>query len=88
VANNTVAIILSGDMAREVAKEYGVDPNVQPLCSTSFHVLYKGLFPMVHSFYWPAQLQSFRQLNSSAAFTTVGYWQSLPSLRLHSVFHD
>lgn len=26
VANNTVAIILSGDMAREVAKEYGVDP--------------------------------------------------------------
>jgi Na+/H+ antiporter NhaC len=26
VANNTVAIILSGDMAREVAKEYDVDP--------------------------------------------------------------
>jgi Na+/H+ antiporter len=26
VANNTVAIILAGDMAREVAKEYGVDP--------------------------------------------------------------
>jgi hypothetical protein len=40
------------------------------------------------SFYWPAQLQSFHQLNSSAAFTTVGYWQSLPSLRLRFVFHD
>ncbi len=88
VANNTVAIILSGDMAREVAKEYGVDPKRAAALLDIFHVLYKGLFPMVHNFYWPAQLQSFHQLNSLAAFTTVGYWQSLPSLRLRFVFHD
>jgi Na+/H+ antiporter NhaC len=74
-------------MAREVAKEYGVDPRAAALLDI-FSCVVQGLIPYGVQLYWPAQLQSFRQLNSSAAFTTVGYWQFLPSLRLHSVFHD
>ncbi len=45
VANNTVAIILSGDMAREVSKEYGLDPKrVAALMDISSCVV-QGLIP-------------------------------------------
>jgi Na+/H+ antiporter NhaC len=45
VANNTVAIILSGDMAREVAKEYGVDPKRAAALMDVFSCVVQGLIP-------------------------------------------
>ena len=45
VANNTVAIILSGDMAREVAKEYGVDPKRSAALMDIFSCVVQGLIP-------------------------------------------
>lgn len=45
VANNTVAIILSGDMAREVAKEYGVDPKRSAALLDIFSCVIQGLIP-------------------------------------------
>ena len=45
VANNTVAIILSGDMAREVAKEYGVDPRRSAALMDVFSCVVQGLIP-------------------------------------------
>lgn len=45
VANNTVAIILSGDMAREVAKEYGVDPKRTAALMDIFSCVIQGLIP-------------------------------------------
>jgi len=45
VANNTVAIILSGDMAREVAKEYGVDPKRAAALMDIFSCVIQGLIP-------------------------------------------
>ncbi len=45
VANNTVAIILSGDMAREVAKEYGVDPKRAAALLDIFSCVIQGLIP-------------------------------------------
>lgn len=45
VANNTVAIILSGDMAREVAKEYGVDPKRAAALLDIFSCVVQGLIP-------------------------------------------
>lgn len=45
VANNTVAIILSGDMAREVAKEYGVDPKRAAALLDIFSCVTQGLIP-------------------------------------------
>ena len=45
VANNTVAIILSGDMAREVAKEYGVDPKRAAALMDIFSCIVQGLIP-------------------------------------------
>ncbi|OTG80833.1 sodium:proton antiporter [Acinetobacter sp. ANC 5054] len=45
VANNTVAIILSGDMAREVAKEYGVDPKRAAAFLDIFSCVVQGLIP-------------------------------------------
>lgn len=45
VANNTVAIILSGDMAREVAKEYGVDPKRAAAVLDIFSCVVQGLIP-------------------------------------------
>ena len=45
VANNTVAIILSGDMAREVAKEYGVDPKRAAALMDIFSCVVQGLIP-------------------------------------------
>ncbi|RKG32468.1 Na+/H+ antiporter NhaC family protein [Acinetobacter tianfuensis] len=45
VANNTVAIILSGDMAREVAKEYGVDPKRAAALMDIFSCAVQGLIP-------------------------------------------
>ena len=45
VANNTVAIILSGDMAREVAKEYGVDPKRSAALLDIFSCVVQGLIP-------------------------------------------
>ncbi|MFZ0022142.1 Na+/H+ antiporter NhaC family protein, partial [Acinetobacter sp.] len=45
VANNTVAIILSGDMAREVAKEYGVDPRRSAALMDIFSCVVQGLIP-------------------------------------------
>ena len=41
VANNTVAIILSGDMAREVSKEYGLDPKRVAALMDIFLVLFR-----------------------------------------------
>ncbi|RLZ11286.1 Na+/H+ antiporter NhaC family protein [Acinetobacter sp. 2JN-4] len=45
VANNTVAIILSGDMAREVAKEYGVDPKRSAALLDIFSCVTQGIIP-------------------------------------------
>ena len=45
VANNTVAIILSGDMAREVAKEYGIDPKRAAALLDIFSCVVQGLIP-------------------------------------------
>ena len=45
VANNTVAIILSGDMAREVAKEYGVNPKRAAALMDIFSCVVQGLIP-------------------------------------------
>ncbi|ANF81113.1 sodium:proton antiporter [Acinetobacter sp. NCu2D-2] len=45
VANNTVAIILSGDMAREVAKEYDVDPKRSAALMDIFSCVVQGLIP-------------------------------------------
>ena len=45
VANNTVAIILSGDMAREVAKEYGVDTKRAAALLDIFSCVVQGLIP-------------------------------------------
>lgn len=45
VANNTVAIILSGDMAREVAKEYGVNPKRAAALLDIFSCIVQGLIP-------------------------------------------
>ncbi|MBQ1495511.1 MAG: Na+/H+ antiporter NhaC family protein [Acinetobacter sp.] len=45
VANNTVAIILSGDMAREVAKEYGVDPKRSAALLDIFSCVIQGIIP-------------------------------------------
>lgn len=45
VANNTVAIILAGDMAREVAKEYGVDPKRAAALMDILSCVVQGLIP-------------------------------------------
>lgn len=45
VANNTVAIILSGDMAREVAREYGLDPKRVAALLDIFSCVVQGLIP-------------------------------------------
>jgi Na+/H+ antiporter NhaC len=45
VANNTVAIILSGDMAREVAKEYGADPKRAAALLDIFSCVIQGVIP-------------------------------------------
>ncbi|OTG80022.1 Na+/H+ antiporter NhaC family protein [Acinetobacter sp. ANC 4648] len=45
VANNTVAIILAGDMAREVAKEYDVDPKRAAAFMDIFSCVVQGLIP-------------------------------------------
>lgn len=45
VANNTVAIILAGDMAREVAKEYEVDPKRAAALMDIFSCVVQGLIP-------------------------------------------
>lgn len=45
VANNTVAIILAGDMAREVAKEYGVNPKRAAALMDIFSCVVQGLIP-------------------------------------------
>lgn len=45
VANNTVAIILSGDMAREVAKSYGLDPRRVASLLDIFSCVVQGLIP-------------------------------------------
>lgn len=45
VANNTVAIILSGDMAREVALEYGVNPKRAAALMDIFSCVVQGLIP-------------------------------------------
>ncbi|MDM1758723.1 MULTISPECIES: Na+/H+ antiporter NhaC family protein [Acinetobacter] len=45
VANNTVAIILSGDMAREVAHEYGVDPKRAAALMDIFSCVVQGIIP-------------------------------------------
>lgn len=45
VANNTVAIILSGDMAREVAQEYGVNPKRAAALLDIFSCVVQGLIP-------------------------------------------
>ncbi|OTG63164.1 Na+/H+ antiporter NhaC family protein [Acinetobacter silvestris] len=45
VANNTVAIILAGDMAREVAKEYDIDPKRAAALMDIFSCVVQGLIP-------------------------------------------
>lgn len=45
VANNTVAIILSGDMAREVAQEYGVEPKRAAAFMDIFSCIVQGVIP-------------------------------------------
>ena len=63
VANNTVAIILSGDMAREVAKEYGVDPKRAAALMDIFSCIVQGLIPYGAQLLWPAPSPKCRRLS-------------------------
>lgn len=45
VANNTIAILLSGDMAREVAKEYNLDPKRVASLLDIFSCVVQGIIP-------------------------------------------
>ena len=45
VANNTIAILLSGDMAREVAHEYGLDPRRVASLLDIFSCVVQGIIP-------------------------------------------
>ena len=45
VANNTIAILLSGDVAREVAAEYGVDPKRSASLLDIFSCVVQGVIP-------------------------------------------
>lgn len=45
VANNTIAILLSGDVAREVASEYGVDPKRSASLLDIFSCVVQGVIP-------------------------------------------
>lgn len=45
VANNTIAILLSGDVAREVASEYGVDPKRSASLLDIFSCVVQGIVP-------------------------------------------
>ncbi|MFQ9571605.1 MAG: hypothetical protein ACLRZN_05165 [Dialister invisus] len=49
-ANNTVAIIISGGVAKDISNEYGIDSRRSASLWTFFPVCSRGLFPMVPSF--------------------------------------
>ena len=48
-ANNTVAIIVAGDMAREVSHEYKVDPRRTASLLDMFSCVFQGIIPTARS---------------------------------------
>lgn len=49
-ANNTVAIIISGGVAKDISNEYGIDSRRSASLLDIFPVCFRELFPMVPSF--------------------------------------
>lgn len=45
VANNTVAIIIAGPVAKEISKEYKVDPRRSASLLDTFSCVFQGLIP-------------------------------------------
>lgn len=49
-ANNTVAIIISGGVAKDISNEYGIDSRRSASLLDIFSCVFRELFPMVPSF--------------------------------------
>lgn len=62
-ANNTVAIIVSGDVAKKVSEKYGVDPRVSASTLDIFSCVFQGIIP------YGAQLLTAAALASQAGIT-------------------
>jgi len=62
-ANNTVAIIVAGDMAREVSHEYKVDPRRTASLLDMFSCVFQGIIP------YGAQLLSAAALTNATVTT-------------------
>ena len=71
-ANNTVAIIVAGDMAREVSREYRVDPRRTASLLDIFSCVFQGIIP------YGAQLVV--AANLATEYTTSGKVFSAPDL--------
>ena len=77
VANNTVAIILAGDMAREVAKEYGVDPKRAAALMDIFSCVVQGLIPYGAQLLLACSIAKLSPVELIGACITAGFWQYL-----------
>ena len=73
VANNTVAIIVSGNVARDMSKEYGVDPRRTASLLDVFSCVFQGVIP------YGAQLLSASAL-AVAAGIQINTLQIIPNL--------
>ncbi|UHQ54920.1 MULTISPECIES: Na+/H+ antiporter NhaC family protein [Microbulbifer] len=69
VANNTVAILLNGDLAKEISHRYGVDPRRSASLLDIFSCVVQGLLP------WGAQLLLASSLASVSPLALVGQVQ-------------
>ncbi len=69
VANNTVAILLNGELARGISDRYGVDPGRSASLLDIFSCVVQGLLP------WGAQLLLASSLAAVSPLALVGQVQ-------------
>lgn len=66
-ANNTIAIITVGGIAKDIAKKFGVDPRKSASILDTFSCLIQGLIP------YGAQLLMAAGLAGVSSFSIIGY---------------
>ena len=71
-ANNTVAIIISGNIAKDMSKQYGVDPRRTASLLDIFSCVFQGIIPYGAQLLIAASLANATLTDPSLAITPVG----------------
>lgn len=84
-ANNTIALIMAGPIAKDIADRFKIDPRRSASLLDIFSCFIQGIIPYGAQMLMAAGLGHVSLSRSCNIFTTHIYWEQAPYWRSHSI---